>query len=69
MRISKVVKRLGVSPHYLRLLEWEGRIPQARTDFNGCIYPEFDVVLLRAFGVGTRPRKLKRIEEVLGAGS
>ncbi len=69
MRISKVAKRLGVSPHYLRLLEWEGRIPPARRDFNGRIYSEFDFALLKALGVGSRPRKLKRAEEVLGPSS
>ena len=51
----------------MRVLEWQGRIPPARRDYNGRIYSEFDVALLRNMGVGSRPRKLKRPEEVLGA--
>lgn len=66
MRISKVAEQLGVSSHYLRLLEWEGRIPPARRDLSGRLYTEFDITLLRSMGVGARPRRLKRPEEVLG---
>ena len=69
IRISHVAEELGVSPQYLRILEWQGIIPPARRDFNGRVYSELDIALLRAMGVGTRPRKLKRAEEVLGAGS
>jgi DNA-binding transcriptional MerR regulator len=65
IRISEAARRLGVSPHYLRLLEWEGRIPAVRRDFSGRIYTEFDIALLKALGVGQRPRNLKRVEEVL----
>jgi hypothetical protein len=50
------------------MLEWEGRIPQARRDFNGRIYSGFDIALLRSMGIGSRPRKLKRAEEVLRSG-
>jgi DNA-binding transcriptional MerR regulator len=57
-----------VTAQHLRILEWKGRIPPARRDFNGRIYTEFDIALLRSMGVGSRPRKLKRAEEVLGAG-
>ena len=67
LRISEVAKQLQVSPHYLRLLEWEGRVPPDHRDFNGRIYTSFDVALLRSMGVGTRPRKLKRAEDVLEA--
>ncbi len=67
IRISGVAKRLGVTPQYLRMLEWEGRIPPARRDLNGRIYSEFDIALLRTMGVGSRPRKLKRADKVLGA--
>jgi hypothetical protein len=49
------------------MLEWEGRIPPARRDFNGRIYSELDIALLRSMGVGSRPRKLKRADEVLEA--
>jgi DNA-binding transcriptional MerR regulator len=67
VRISEVARRLGVSPHYLRLLEWEGIVPPARRDYNGRLYSEFDIALFRSMGVGQRPRKLKRAEEVLEA--
>jgi DNA-binding transcriptional MerR regulator len=67
IRISQVAEELGVSPQYLRILEWQGTIPPARRDFNGRIYSELDIALLRAMGVGSRPRKLKRAEDVLEA--
>lgn len=66
VRISEVARRLGCTAQYLRMLEWQGRIPPARRDYNGRIYSEFDVALLRSMGVGSRPRKLKRAEEVVG---
>ena len=66
VHISEAAKRLSVTPQHLRMLEWQGRIPQARRDFNGRIYSEFDIALLKSLGVGSRPRKLKRPEEVLG---
>jgi hypothetical protein len=49
------------------MLEWQGRIPPARRDLNGRIYTEFDIALLRSMGIGARPRKLKRAEDVLEA--
>jgi hypothetical protein len=49
------------------MLEWEGRIPPVRRDYNGRIYSEFDIAVLRGMGVGSRPRRLKRAEEVLEA--
>ena len=64
--IGEVSRRLGVSPKHLRALEREGRIPQAHRDENGRIYSEFDIALLKSLGVGSRPRKLKRPEEVFG---
>jgi len=69
IRISRAAEELGVSPQYLRILEWQGIIPPARRDFNGRVYSELDVALLRAMGVGSRPRKLKRAEEVVGISS
>jgi hypothetical protein len=66
VRISKAARALGVSPQYLRLLEWEKRIPVARRDFSGRFYTSIDLALLKGMGVGSRPRKLKRPEEVLG---
>jgi DNA-binding transcriptional MerR regulator len=67
--IGEAGRRLNVSPQHLRMLEWQGRILPARRDFNGRIYSEFDIALLRSMVVGSRPRKLKRAEEVVGAGS
>jgi DNA-binding transcriptional MerR regulator len=66
VHISEAAKWLGVTPHHLRVLEWEGRIPPARRDYNGRIYTEFDLALLKALGVGSRPRRLKTAEEVVG---
>jgi DNA-binding transcriptional MerR regulator len=68
VHISECARQLGVHPQHLRMLEWQGRIPPARRDLNGRVYSEFDIELLRAMGVGSRPRKLKRPEEVLGVG-
>jgi len=65
--IGEAAQRLGVTPKHLRLLEREERIPPARRDFNGRIYTEFDIALLRRMGIGSRPRRLRRAEEVLGA--
>jgi DNA-binding transcriptional MerR regulator len=67
IRISRVAEELGVTPQYIRMLEWQGIIPPARRDYNGRIYSQFDIALLRSMGVGSRPRKLKRAEELLGA--
>ncbi len=64
--ISETARRLGVTPEHLRNLERAGRIPPVRRDFNGRIYSEFDIALLKSIGVGSRPRKLKRAEEVVG---
>lgn len=67
VHISEAARRLGVTPHHLRMLESEGRIPPARRDLNGRVYSEFDLALLRSMGIGSRPRLLKRAEDVLGA--
>jgi len=66
MHITEAAQQLGVTAHHLRVLEWKGKIPPARRDFNGRVYSEIDIALLRAMGVGSRPRKLKRPEEVIG---
>lgn len=65
--IGEAARRLSVTPKHLRMLEREGRIPSARRDFNGRVYSTLDVALLKAMGIGSRPRKLKRAEEVLEA--
>ena len=62
---SQAAQQLGVTPKHLRLLERQGRIPVARRDLNGRVYSPFDIALLRALGVGQRPRSLKRAEEVV----
>jgi hypothetical protein len=67
--IGEAARRLSVTPQHLRILEWHGRIPPARRDFNGRIYTKFDIALLKSMGVGSRPARLKRAEEVLGAGA
>jgi DNA-binding transcriptional MerR regulator len=64
--IGEVCRELGVTPRYLRRLEAQGLVPRANRDALGRIYSPGDVALLRALGVGSRPRKLKRCEEVLG---
>jgi DNA-binding transcriptional MerR regulator len=65
--IGEAAQRLGVTPKHLRLLEREKRILPPRRDFNGRIYSEFDLALLRSMVVGSRLRRLKRAEEVLEA--
>ena len=64
VHIGVAAKVLGVTPQYLRMLEWEGRIPPARRDFNGRIYTSFDIAMLRSMGIGSRPQRLKTAEEV-----
>ena len=65
--IGEAARLLGCTPEHLRTLEREGRIQPARRDFNGRIYSEFDIALLRAMGVGSRPVRLLTVEEVVGA--
>jgi DNA-binding transcriptional MerR regulator len=65
VHISEAAKQLGVTPHHLRVLEWQGRIPPARRDLNGRVYSPFDIALLRAMGMGSRPAHLQTVEEVL----
>ena len=67
LHIGQAAQRLGVTPEHLRALEREGRIPPPRRNVNGRIYSEYDLALLKALGVGQRPRRLRRPEEVLGA--
>ncbi len=69
VHISEAAHRLCVTPGYLRMLEAMGRIPPAKRDNNGRIYTEFDLALLRALGIGSRPRRLKSPVEMLGDNS
>jgi DNA-binding transcriptional MerR regulator len=68
MHITEAAEQLEVTAQHLRVLGWEGRIPPARRDLDGRVYSELDIAFLRAIGVGTRPRRLKRVEEVFGTG-
>ena len=68
VRISAAARRLGVTPTYLRALEAQGCIPPARRDYNGRVYSELDIALLRAMGVGSRPRRIKSAEEMFETG-
>lgn len=66
VHITEAGRRLGVSAKYLRQLERLGRIPAARRDqFGARTYSAFDISLLKAIGVGSKPRKLRCLEEVL----
>ncbi len=62
--IAIAARRLGVSPHYLRLLERQGRVPPARRIPGARVYNEQEVDYLRALGVGGGLRRLRRVEDV-----
>ena len=68
VHISEAARQIGCTPQHLRILEWQGRIPAPRRNYNGRIYSEFDIALLKSMGVGQRPRRLKQAKEVLGVG-
>jgi DNA-binding transcriptional MerR regulator len=65
VHIGEAARLLGCTPEHIRTLERRGRIPPARRDYNGRIYSEFDIALLRAMGVGSRPAHLQSLKEVL----
>jgi DNA-binding transcriptional MerR regulator len=65
LRISYVANLLGVTPHYLRMLERKGRIPKVNYDRVGRFHTDSNIKLLRAMGVGTLSQKLRRVEDVL----
>lgn len=60
--IGEVCEELGVTPRYLRHLESQGLVPRAHRDALGRIYSPGDIALLKALGVGSRPRRLKSLE-------
>jgi DNA-binding transcriptional MerR regulator len=66
VHITQAAQALSVTPVYLRLLEKQGRIPRARRDYNGRVYSEFDIALLRALGVGQG--RIRKLEEIVGEG-
>lgn len=63
--IGAAARLLGVTPEHLRNLERAGRIPPPRRDLNGRVYSPLDIALLEGLGVGQRPRRLKRPEDVV----
>jgi DNA-binding transcriptional MerR regulator len=66
LTISQAAEKLDVSSSWLRFGERLGSLPLARRAANGYrYYSEFDIALLRSMGIGSRPRRLKRVEEVL----
>lgn len=69
LQIGAVARELGVSTEFLRTLERQKRMPIPRRNAGGRrLYSPEDLALLRLMGVGSRPRKLKHAEEVLGLG-
>ena len=65
--VSEAARQLGLSSaDWLRQGEKRGLLPRARRSLNGHrYYTAADVDLLRRLGVGSRPRRLKRAEDVL----
>jgi DNA-binding transcriptional MerR regulator len=67
VHVGAAAEAVGVTARYLKLLEAGGIIPAARRDERGFrVYSDEDLDRLKEIGVGSRPRKLKRPEEVLG---
>jgi predicted site-specific integrase-resolvase len=66
IRISEAARQLGVSVQYLRLLEAEGKVLPVRRVLGYRCFTAEDISRLRGMGVGSRLRKLKPPEEVLG---
>jgi DNA-binding transcriptional MerR regulator len=64
MRIGEVSRKLGVSREHLRALERAGRIPKPRRLDGDRVYDAVDVRLLHQIGVGSRPGRLKALDEV-----
>ena len=64
MRIGEVSRRLGVCREHLRALERAGRIPKPRRLDGDRVYNVVDVRLLQEIGIGSRPDRLKTLDEV-----
>jgi DNA-binding transcriptional MerR regulator len=70
LTISRAAAKLGCSASWLRLAERLGVIPPARRTAGGHrYYTPADLDRLRGLGVGSRPRRLKQIEEMPGVRS
>ncbi len=68
VHVGAAAEAVGVTARYLKLLEAGGVIPPAKRDRRGFrVYSTEDLERLREIGVGSRPRRLKRLEEVLDA--
>ena len=67
VHVGAAAEAVGVTARYLKLLEAAGVIPPAKRDERGFrVYSSEDLERLRKIGVGSRPRKLERPDEVLG---
>ena len=67
VNVSGAGEALGVTPRYLKLLEASGAVPPAKRDARGFrVYSREDLDRLKEIGVGTRPRRLKTVEELAG---
>jgi DNA-binding transcriptional MerR regulator len=67
VHVGAAAEAVGVTARYIKLLEVAGVIPPAKRDERGFrIYSSEDLERLREIGVGSRPRRLKRPEEVHG---
>jgi DNA-binding transcriptional MerR regulator len=65
IHVGAAAEAVGVTARYLKLLEAGGVLPPAKCDERGFrVYSDADVERLREIGVGSRPRRLKRPEEV-----
>jgi DNA-binding transcriptional MerR regulator len=67
VHVGAAAEAVGVTARYIKLLESGGVIPAAMRDGRGFrVYSSEDLDRLREIGVGSRPRRLKRPEEVHG---
>jgi DNA-binding transcriptional MerR regulator len=64
MRIGEVSRWLGVSREHLRALERAGRIPKPRRLDGDRVYSAVDVRLLQEIEIGSRPDRLRALDEV-----
>jgi DNA-binding transcriptional MerR regulator len=65
--IGAVSREFGVSAEYLRMLERRRLIPPPRRNAAGRrIYDESDLKRLQVLRIGQRPRRLQRLDDVMG---